>query len=126
MDPDLRNALLGLGIGFCALFGLLTLYAAVKLGFGLSNYGDLLSLGFLLISLAGDRDDHGGPGRRDPQSTRRVDPPRRAICSRLGHRPPPELRNDVSGGRWGRGGLLEQEALRERLRWRASTATRCV
>jgi hypothetical protein len=51
MDPDLRNALLGLGVGFCALFGLLTLYAAVQLGFGLSNYGDLLALGFLLVSL---------------------------------------------------------------------------
>ena len=51
MDPQLRQALLSLGIGFCAIFGILTLYAAVKLGFGLSTYGDLLGLGFLLISL---------------------------------------------------------------------------
>ena len=51
MDPQLRNALLSLGIGFCAIFGILTLYAAVKLGFGLATYGDLLGLGFLLISL---------------------------------------------------------------------------
>ena len=51
MDPGLRQALLGLGIGFCAIFGILTLYAAVKLGFGISTYGDLLALGFLGISL---------------------------------------------------------------------------
>ena len=51
MDPGLRQALLGLGIGFCAVFGILTLYAAVKLGFGLASYGDLLALGFLAISL---------------------------------------------------------------------------
>ncbi len=51
MDPGLRTALLALGIGFCSIFGILTLYAAVRLGFGLSTYGDLLALGFLLISL---------------------------------------------------------------------------
>jgi hypothetical protein len=51
MDPQLRTALLSLGIGFCSLFGILTLYAAVKLGFGLSTYGDLLGLFFLLVSL---------------------------------------------------------------------------
>ena len=51
MDPGVRSALLGLGLGFCAVFGILTLYAAVKLGLGLSNYGDLLALGFVAISL---------------------------------------------------------------------------
>jgi hypothetical protein len=51
VDPSLRSALLGLGIAFCAIFGALTLYAAVKLGFGLSTYGDLLALGFLALSL---------------------------------------------------------------------------
>lgn len=51
MDPQLRTALLSVGIGFCALFGALTLYAAVQLGFGLSTYGDLLALGFLIVSL---------------------------------------------------------------------------
>jgi hypothetical protein len=51
MDPGLRSALLALGIGFCSVFGGLTLYAAVRLGFGLSTYGDLLALVFLLISL---------------------------------------------------------------------------
>lgn len=50
MDPDLRSALLGLGIGFCAIFGGLTIYAAVQLGFGLDTYGDLLALGFLAVS----------------------------------------------------------------------------
>ncbi|MBM3667919.1 MAG: hypothetical protein FJW90_10680 [Actinobacteria bacterium] len=51
MDPGLRQALLALGIGFCSVFGGLTLYAAVRLGFGLSTYGDLLALVFLLISM---------------------------------------------------------------------------
>lgn len=50
MDPDLRSALLGTGIAFCVIFGGLTLYAAVQLGFGLSTYGDLLGIVFLLIS----------------------------------------------------------------------------
>ena len=48
MDPDLRSALLGVGIAFCALFGGITIYAAVELGLGLSTYGDLLALGFSL------------------------------------------------------------------------------
>jgi hypothetical protein len=51
VDPDLRSALLGLGIAFCAVFGLLTLHAAIQLGLGLRTYGDLLGLGFYLISL---------------------------------------------------------------------------
>jgi hypothetical protein len=51
MDPNLRTALLTLGIGFCAVFAGLTLYAAVRLGFGLSTYGDLLALFFLGVSL---------------------------------------------------------------------------
>ncbi len=50
MDPDLRSALLGLGIAFCAIFGGLTVYAAVQLGLGLSTYGDLLALAFLGVS----------------------------------------------------------------------------
>ena len=50
MDPDLRSALLGVGIGFCALFGGLTIYAAVQLGVGLETFGDLLALGFLALS----------------------------------------------------------------------------
>lgn len=51
MDPNLRTALLSLGIGFCAVFGALTLYATVKLGAGVGTYGDLLGIGFLLVSL---------------------------------------------------------------------------
>ncbi len=50
MDPDLRTALLGVGIGFCAIFGALTIYAGVQLGVGLSSYGDLLALGFIVVS----------------------------------------------------------------------------
>jgi hypothetical protein len=51
MDPDLRSALLGVGIAFCAIFGVLTIYAAVNLGLGLRTFGDLLALGFLAVSL---------------------------------------------------------------------------
>lgn len=50
MDPDLRTALLGVGIGFCVIFGALTIYAGVQLGVGLSSYGDLLALGFIVVS----------------------------------------------------------------------------
>ena len=51
MDPDLRAALLGVGIAFCAVFATLTIYAAVNLGLGLRTFGDLLALGFLAVSL---------------------------------------------------------------------------
>jgi hypothetical protein len=50
LDPDLRSALLGVGIAFCAIFGGLTIYAAVQLGAGLNTYGDLLALAFLALS----------------------------------------------------------------------------
>jgi hypothetical protein len=50
LDPDLRTALLGLGVTFCVVFGGLTIYAAVQLGLGLSTYGDLLALAFLVVS----------------------------------------------------------------------------
>ena len=67
MDPGVRSALLGLGLGFCAVFGILTLYAAVKLGLGLSNYGDLLALGFVAISLLVIGMIAAGLYRGDPQ-----------------------------------------------------------
>ena len=51
MDPNLRTALLTVGIAFCAIFGGLTLYAMVKLGAGAGTYGDLLGILFLLVSL---------------------------------------------------------------------------
>jgi hypothetical protein len=51
MDPDLRTALLGVGIAFCGVFAVLTIYAAVNLGLGLRTFGDLLALGFLAVSL---------------------------------------------------------------------------
>jgi hypothetical protein len=51
MDPDLRSALLGLGLAFCAIFGGLTLFAMVELGGNLDTYGDLLGLAFYGISL---------------------------------------------------------------------------
>lgn len=51
MDPNVRTTLLSLGIAFCVIFGGLTLNAAVKLGFGISTYGDLLGFGFLLVSM---------------------------------------------------------------------------
>ena len=50
MDPDLRSTLLGLGIAFCAIFGGITLYAAIDLSSGLRTYGDLFGLVFYAIS----------------------------------------------------------------------------
>lgn len=51
MDPGIRTALLALGVGFCTVFAAMTLYAAIDLGLGISTYGDVLGLGFLLVSL---------------------------------------------------------------------------
>jgi len=51
VNPDLRTALLGIGIVFCVMFAAITLYAMADLGFGLQTYGDLLGLVFYGLSL---------------------------------------------------------------------------
>jgi hypothetical protein len=61
LDPDLRNALLIIGLLFCGFFAAVTLYVIVDTGLGLRTYGDLA---------ADRRADRGGLDRRTPQPAR--------------------------------------------------------
>jgi hypothetical protein len=63
LDPDLRNALLWLGLLFCAFFAVVTLYVIVDTGLRLRTYGDigaiilygisLLIIGMIAVGLIG-------------------------------------------------------------------------
>jgi hypothetical protein len=41
LDPDLRNALLIVGVIFCGFFAAATLYVIVERGLHVSTYGDI-------------------------------------------------------------------------------------
>ena len=54
MDPDLRNALLLIGLIFCGFFAAVTAYVIVDTGLRLETYGDigaivLYGVSFLII-----------------------------------------------------------------------------
>jgi hypothetical protein len=51
LDPDLRNALLILGLIFCGFFAAITLYVIVDTGLRLRTYGDIGAIGLYAISL---------------------------------------------------------------------------
>lgn len=51
MDPDLRNALLILGLIFCSFFAVVTLYVIVDTGLRLRTYGDIGAIILYAISL---------------------------------------------------------------------------
>lgn len=51
MDPDLRNALLILGVIFCGFFAVATLYVIVDQGLHVSTYGDIGAILLYGISL---------------------------------------------------------------------------
>ena len=51
MDPDLRTALLLLGLIFCGFFAVVTLYVIADTGLSLRTYGDIGALGLYAISL---------------------------------------------------------------------------
>jgi hypothetical protein len=51
MDPDLRNALLGIGLVFCGFFAVVTLYVIVDTGLHFRTYGDLGAIGLYGVSL---------------------------------------------------------------------------
>jgi hypothetical protein len=51
MDPDLRNALLLVGLLFCGFFAAVTVYAIADSGLRLKTYGDLGALVLYGISL---------------------------------------------------------------------------
>ena len=51
MDPDLRNALLLLGLIFCGLFAVATIYVIVDTGVRLRTYGDIGAIILYGVSL---------------------------------------------------------------------------
>jgi hypothetical protein len=51
MDPDLRNALLLIGLVFCGFFAAVTLYVIVDTGLSLRTYGDIGALALYGVSL---------------------------------------------------------------------------
>jgi hypothetical protein len=51
VDPDLRNALLLLGLLFCGFFAVVTVYVIVDTGLRLRTYGDIGAIGLYAVSL---------------------------------------------------------------------------
>jgi hypothetical protein len=51
LDPDLRNALLLIGLIFCGFFAVITLYVIVDTGLRLRTYGDIGAIILYGISL---------------------------------------------------------------------------
>ncbi|MFL5906500.1 MAG: hypothetical protein ACJ75Z_02740 [Solirubrobacterales bacterium] len=51
MDPDLRNALLLLGLVFCGFFAAVTIYVILDTGLRLRTYGDIGAIALYGISL---------------------------------------------------------------------------
>jgi hypothetical protein len=51
LDPDLRNALLLLGLVFCGFFAAVTIYVIVDTGLRLRTYGDIGAIGLYAVSL---------------------------------------------------------------------------
>jgi len=51
LDPDLRNALLLLGLIFCSFFAVVTIYSIVDTGLRLRTYGDIGAIGLYALSL---------------------------------------------------------------------------
>jgi hypothetical protein len=51
VDPDLRNALLLLGLIFCGFFAAVTIYVIVDTGLRLRTYGDIGAIGLYAVSL---------------------------------------------------------------------------
>jgi hypothetical protein len=51
LDPDLRNALLWLGLIFCGFFAAVTLYVIVDTGLRFRTYGDIGAIALYVVSL---------------------------------------------------------------------------
>ena len=51
MDPDLRNALLLIGLLFCGFFAAVTIYVIVDTGLRLQTYGDIGAIVLYGVSL---------------------------------------------------------------------------
>ena len=51
MDPDLRNALLLLGLIFCGFFAAVTVYVIVDTGLRFRTFGDIGAIALYAVSL---------------------------------------------------------------------------
>ncbi len=51
MDPDLRNALLLVGLIFCGFFAAVTIYVIADTGLHLRTYGSIGAIGLYAVSL---------------------------------------------------------------------------
>jgi hypothetical protein len=51
MDPDLRNALLLVGLIFCGFFAAVTIYSIAETGLRLETYGDIGAIVLYCVSL---------------------------------------------------------------------------
>jgi hypothetical protein len=51
LDPDLRNALLVLGLIFCGFFAVVTVYVIVDTGLRVETYGDIGAIALYGVSL---------------------------------------------------------------------------
>jgi F0F1-type ATP synthase membrane subunit c/vacuolar-type H+-ATPase subunit K len=51
LDPDLRNALLSIGLIFCGFFAAVTIYVVVDTGLHLRTYGDIGAIALYGVSL---------------------------------------------------------------------------
>jgi hypothetical protein len=51
LDPDLRNALLLLGLIFCGFFAVVTIYVIVDTGLHFRTYGDIGAVALYGVSL---------------------------------------------------------------------------
>ncbi len=51
MDPDLRTALLLLGLIFCGFFAAVTLYVIADTGLHVRTYGDIGAIALYVVSL---------------------------------------------------------------------------
>jgi hypothetical protein len=51
LDPDLRNALLVLGLIFCGFFAVVTIYVIVDSGLRVRTYGDIGAIALYAVSL---------------------------------------------------------------------------
>jgi len=70
MDPDLRNALLLIGLLFCGFFAVVTVYVIVDTGLRLRTYGDIGAIGLYAVLAADRRDDRRRPDRRAQEPAR--------------------------------------------------------
>jgi hypothetical protein len=53
VDPEIRTAILAVGLGFCAIFAYMTLAVAFDSGFDVFTLAALLIVGLIFVGLVG-------------------------------------------------------------------------